>query len=156
MLAFSQHMCYYTVALRRASKYPGVAKFGIALEWGSRGLEFESRHSDQKSRNSIYCFCFFLYVEIRTSVATLRWSVAREGLTERNNNFCHRQKCNRISTLGIIGRRIAFATGKNANESRHWDYLLINQSEQIILKNNIIFPKKLLAFYIFSCYNISV
>ena len=26
---------------------PGVAKFGIALEWGSRGLEFESRHSDQ-------------------------------------------------------------------------------------------------------------
>ena len=41
-------------------QYPGVAKFGIALEWGSRGLEFESRHSDQKSRNSIYCFCFFL------------------------------------------------------------------------------------------------
>ena len=30
---------------------PGVAKFGIALEWGSRGLEFESRHSDQKGRN---------------------------------------------------------------------------------------------------------
>ena len=28
-------------------KDPGVAKFGIALEWGSRGLEFESRHSDQ-------------------------------------------------------------------------------------------------------------
>ena len=31
----------------RAAEYPGVAKFGIALEWGSRGLEFESRHSDQ-------------------------------------------------------------------------------------------------------------
>ncbi len=30
----------------RKIKYPGVAKFGIALEWGSRGLEFESRHSD--------------------------------------------------------------------------------------------------------------
>ena len=28
--------------------HPGVAKFGIALEWGSRGLEFESRHSDQE------------------------------------------------------------------------------------------------------------
>ena len=26
---------------------PGVAKFGIALEWGSRGPEFESQHSDQ-------------------------------------------------------------------------------------------------------------
>ena len=30
-----------------ASKYPGVAKFGIALEWGSRGRWFESSHSDQ-------------------------------------------------------------------------------------------------------------
>ena len=30
-----------------ATEYPGVAKFGIALEWGSRGLEFESQHSDQ-------------------------------------------------------------------------------------------------------------
>ena len=29
-------------------RHPGVAKFGIALEWGSRGLEFESQHSDQK------------------------------------------------------------------------------------------------------------
>ena len=29
-----------------ATEYPGVAKFGIALEWGSRGLEFESQHSD--------------------------------------------------------------------------------------------------------------
>ena len=31
----------------RTAIYPGVAKFGIALEWGSRGLEFESQHSDQ-------------------------------------------------------------------------------------------------------------
>ena len=40
-----------------------MAKFGIALEWGSRGLEFESRHSDQKSseicgfRNFFCAFC---------------------------------------------------------------------------------------------------
>ena len=40
---------------------PGVAKFGIALEWGSRGLEFESRHSDQKIQNSIYCSGFFIF-----------------------------------------------------------------------------------------------
>ena len=33
------------LSLRHAA-FPGVAKFGIALEWGSRGLEFESRHSD--------------------------------------------------------------------------------------------------------------
>ena len=26
--------------------HPGVAKFGIALEWGSRGRWFESSHSD--------------------------------------------------------------------------------------------------------------
>ena len=47
MLAFCEIMCYYTEVLRGTTKYPGVAKFGIALEWGSRGLEFESRHSDQ-------------------------------------------------------------------------------------------------------------
>ena len=27
--------------------YPGVAKFGIALDWGSRGRRFKSCHSDQ-------------------------------------------------------------------------------------------------------------
>ena len=31
----------------RKLKNPGVAKFGIALEWGSRGRWFESSHSDQ-------------------------------------------------------------------------------------------------------------
>ncbi len=33
--------------------YPGVAKFGIALEWGSRGRWFESSHSDHKTRNPL-------------------------------------------------------------------------------------------------------
>ena len=41
--------------------HPGVAKFGIALEWGSRGLEFESQHSDHKSSEicgfrNFFCF----------------------------------------------------------------------------------------------------
>ena len=40
--------------------HPGVAKFGIALEWGSRGLEFESRHSDQ-NQNSKCCSGFLFY-----------------------------------------------------------------------------------------------
>ncbi len=31
------------------NEYPGVAKFGIALEWGSRGRWFESSHSDQEN-----------------------------------------------------------------------------------------------------------
>ena len=40
-------------------QYPGVAKFGIALEWGSRGLEFESRHSDQKPEITYVISGFF-------------------------------------------------------------------------------------------------
>ena len=49
MLAFFERMWYYIEAVVRRRSNPGVAKFGIALEWGSRGLELESRHSDQKS-----------------------------------------------------------------------------------------------------------
>ena len=59
MLAFSDRMCYYTLAVRRLQAYPGVAKFGIALEWGSRGLEFESRHSDQKAERANALSAFF-------------------------------------------------------------------------------------------------
>ena len=43
-LAFPNKMCYYNARERD----PGVAKFGIALEWGSRGRWFESSHSDHK------------------------------------------------------------------------------------------------------------
>ena len=39
-------MVTYRSCLSTAAKNPGVAKFGIALEWGSRGPEFESQHSD--------------------------------------------------------------------------------------------------------------
>ena len=38
---------------------PGVAKFGIALEWGSRGPEFESQHSDQNKRTSALQMSFY-------------------------------------------------------------------------------------------------
>ena len=47
-LDFFRNLCYYMQVLRGTTRYPGVAKFGSALEWGSRGLEFESRHSDQE------------------------------------------------------------------------------------------------------------
>ena len=63
MLAFSKQLCYYIQALRKRKQNPGVAKFGIALEWGSRGLEFESRHSDhRKALNSkeFGAFSYFL------------------------------------------------------------------------------------------------
>ena len=59
VLAFLRKMWYYTRALRSASKYPGVAKFGIALEWGSRGRWFESSHSDQGlSKDSPFSFYY--------------------------------------------------------------------------------------------------
>ena len=47
--------------VKKTQANPGVAKFGIALEWGSRGLEFESRHSDHKTeRVLLFRFYFFL------------------------------------------------------------------------------------------------
>ena len=46
-LANRRKLWYSKWAVWGTTEYPGVAKFGIALEWGSRGLEFESRHSDQ-------------------------------------------------------------------------------------------------------------
>ena len=47
--------------LRVRFRFPGVAKFGIALEWGSRGPEFESRHSDHiKTAKNVWILgCFF-------------------------------------------------------------------------------------------------
>ena len=42
------------------SSYPGVAQFGSALEWGSRGREFDSRHSDQKTSSTGLVF-FVVY-----------------------------------------------------------------------------------------------
>ena len=49
----------YSGGCETASIYPGVAKFGIALEWGSRGLEFESRHSDQEIRGILWVLRIF-------------------------------------------------------------------------------------------------
>ena len=47
VVAFSEQVWYHIRAEKNSEKDPGVAKFGIALEWGSRGPEFESQHSDQ-------------------------------------------------------------------------------------------------------------
>ena len=43
----------YQASLRGRLIYPGVAKFGIALDWGSRGRRFKSCHSDQKVAENI-------------------------------------------------------------------------------------------------------
>ena len=61
MLAFFGMVCYHTQAIERRKQNPGVAKFGIALEWGSRGRWFESSHSDHKELkgNAFQLFIFF-------------------------------------------------------------------------------------------------
>ena len=43
---------------RETQENPGVAKFGIALEWGSRGRWFESSHSDQRPKQKLRSFLF--------------------------------------------------------------------------------------------------
>ena len=54
---------------QRTAQYPGVAKFGIALEWGSRGPEFESRHSDHKKILSIVRQDFFVMIHGSDGIA---------------------------------------------------------------------------------------
>ena len=39
--------------------FPGVAQFGSALEWGSRGRVFKSPHSDQKKVSLLCRLTFF-------------------------------------------------------------------------------------------------
>ena len=56
---------------RETEQNPGVAKFGIALEWGSRGLEFESRHSDQNREFRQEIPCFFFLGTLRTYMETV-------------------------------------------------------------------------------------
>ena len=47
----------------------------------------------------LFWIFYFLVEEIRKSNA-MRMSIAADGSTEANNNFCRRQKCKRISILG--------------------------------------------------------
>ena len=42
------------------SRNLGVAQFGSVLEWGSRGREFDSPHSDHKKAFASFCKCFFI------------------------------------------------------------------------------------------------
>ena len=49
--------------------FRGVAQHGRVLEWGSRGREFKSRHSDHKKRTHI---AFFFCVCVRMDTTSLR------------------------------------------------------------------------------------
>ena len=60
--------------------YPGVAKFGIALEWGSRGRWFESSHSDQK-RLEIARFQAFFALSWQNGIVKLSKSAQESAQT---------------------------------------------------------------------------
>ena len=62
---FSERCGNISKSPRGGTKFPGVAKFGIALEWGSRGLEFESRHSDHENRESLTLSVFIFQNKIK-------------------------------------------------------------------------------------------
>ncbi len=52
------------IMFRSQMRDPGVAQFGSALEWGSRGRGFDSRRSDQNENPVDFCrwdFCFALF-----------------------------------------------------------------------------------------------
>ena len=42
-----QYLCYKTKLIKEF--YRGMAQFGSALDWGSRGHGFKSRYSDQET-----------------------------------------------------------------------------------------------------------
>ena len=62
------------------------------------GLEFESPAGHQKEQIPIRVSALFgsRQGDSKDTNATVRWTVAGEGLTEPNLNFCHWQKCKQI------------------------------------------------------------
>ena len=99
-----KQVCYYTVAVERCKQNPGLAKFGIALEWGSRGRWFESSHSDQK-RGNCSVSSLFLYFEQRTSGLLLRRrsiSIRRMEMPREAQHF----PLVRIQSLGPKERKL--------------------------------------------------
>ena len=77
----------------------GCGPVGRALDLGSRCREFESPHSDHKSRKSICSLGFYLLnARLEQSNAT-RMSIAADGLTEANRYLHHQCRCKRVSSL---------------------------------------------------------
>ena len=75
--------------LGRHAVIRGVAQFGSVLEWGSRGREFESRHSDQWKTldfiREIEGFPFFIYPKNSDKTRTQN-SILMAGLTQSRSS----------------------------------------------------------------------
>ena len=78
---------------------PGVAQFGSALEWGSRGREFDSRHSDQNPSTERSGDFSFVYAGLRAHIYDKKdyfitdfQAVLQMTLPSRNEYGMNRQK----------------------------------------------------------------
>ena len=79
------------------NKYPGVAQFGSALEWGSRGREFDSRHSDQRwlsetakaESSRIRLFLLVIYIVVNASVGGRTCGPQRES-NHTSTGYCRK------------------------------------------------------------------
>ena len=77
-------MTYNNFCRRNGRQCPGVAQFGSALEWGSRGREFDSRHSDQiPQRLSSAVFLFVLLKVFKAGYSFQRLRFALNGRPRR-------------------------------------------------------------------------
>ncbi len=91
-------------------RYPGVAQFGRALEWGSRGREFDSRHSDQIKQTDFMSVCFILFEGQIQNPGLLnpRGSVVKKNSTV----YCFLDRAAKTGTEGnALGRRAISAQG---------------------------------------------
>ena len=59
-------LCWKSAAGNSTKVHPGVAKLGIALGSGPRGLGFESRYSDHRKQycKRLFCGTFSLFIGI--------------------------------------------------------------------------------------------
>ena len=87
-LAFCFRMCYYTLALEQV-RYAPVAQLDRVTDYESVGRGFESLPAYHLTGYPKWDNLLNLYVRKRLeqSYATVRWTVAADGLTEANLYF---------------------------------------------------------------------
>ena len=74
-----------------------IAQLVSASDCGSEGRGFESHYPPHKKYRYPQGYRYFLLIMgFERSIATVRWTVACEGLTEQHHNFRQGRKCKRI------------------------------------------------------------
>ena len=120
-----------------------MAKFGIALGSGPRGLGFESRHSDQKKRQlsteSCRFFCFLI-----SSLFTLLSSLKKLSFQRRDKSEERKEK---VSPSGMI-LKLSLTKNPQGFESQ----TKISLSSYIYKRNDSFRQKVVVSFVLFSFY----